>query len=142
MLGKPEWFQRRKYTGWGLTPAKWQGWAYIIVMVVPVFALNQFYSGPREIWLAAMGAWTLFFILDALDIMAKLKKDEREAAHEALAERNVAWFMVLVLAVGFAFEIASGAAKGMLTFNPFIAAALFGGLIIKAATNWHLERKD
>jgi len=27
MIGNPEWFQRRKYGGWGIFPKTWQGWA-------------------------------------------------------------------------------------------------------------------
>lgn len=29
MFAKTEWFQKRKYGGWGLTPRTWQGWAYV-----------------------------------------------------------------------------------------------------------------
>ncbi len=39
MLGKPEWFERRKYSGWGLTPKTWQGWAYIALMALPVLVM-------------------------------------------------------------------------------------------------------
>ncbi|HIH09068.1 MAG TPA: hypothetical protein HA254_00185 [Candidatus Diapherotrites archaeon] len=142
MLGKPDWFQSRKYTGWGLTPKTWQGWAYLAVMVVPVFAFNWLYRGPGEIRIAAIGIWALIFVLDTLDIMARLKKDERETMHEAIAERNAAWFMVLVLAIGIAYQAASSAVRGMFAVDPFIIAALFGAMIIKMATNICLERKN
>lgn len=33
MIAQKEWFGRRKYTGWGVTPKTWQGWVYIAVAV-------------------------------------------------------------------------------------------------------------
>lgn len=37
MLGNPKWFKRRKYSGWGLTPATWQGWVYLGTLICSVF---------------------------------------------------------------------------------------------------------
>ena len=41
MVGKPNWFKRRKYGGWGLTPATWQGWAYIAIFVAILFGTQN-----------------------------------------------------------------------------------------------------
>ena len=35
MIAKPEWFNQRKYSGWGVTPRSWQGWAYTLAIIVP-----------------------------------------------------------------------------------------------------------
>ena len=142
MIGKPEWFSRRKYTGWGFNPVTWQGWAYICLIALPPFAFNTLYNGPAEIRIGAMVVWAVIFIVDAIDIMAKLKKDEREEAHEAIAERNAAWVMVLVLAIGIAYQAASSIASGTLLVDPFILAAIALALIAKGATNIYLDRKD
>ena len=52
MIGKPSWFQRRKYGGWGLFPRVWQGWAYLVVAVglfllAPAAAFIVFGLGGR-----------------------------------------------------------------------------------------------
>ncbi|HIH09414.1 MAG TPA: hypothetical protein HA254_01975 [Candidatus Diapherotrites archaeon] len=142
MIGKAEWFHSRKYTGWGLSPKGWQGWAYPIAMALPPLAFSALYGGPAEIRMAVIGLWVVILALDTIDIMANLKKDEREAAHEAIAEGNVAWFMVVVLAIGVAFEVASSAVRGALSVDPFLLIALLGAVIVKAATNIFLERAN
>lgn len=35
MFGKPQWF-RPKAIGWGLTPIKWQGWAYTLLWAAAI----------------------------------------------------------------------------------------------------------
>ena len=142
MLGKPEWFMIRKISGWGLTPKTWQGWAYIVLMVVPVFALLLIFPEVNEITIAGLLIWGAIFVLDMLDIMAKLRKDEREQIHEAIAERNAAWFMVAILTAGIAFEIGTSTVKGVLEVNPFIVIALIGALVVKAGTNLYMERNN
>lgn len=81
------------------------------------------------------------FLADTLHIMARLKLDEREVLHEAIAERNAMWAMVFTLAMGLAFQISSGAVKHKVEFDPVIAAALIIALIVKSASNIYLERK-
>lgn len=41
MIGNPKWFNPRKYTGWGLTPNCWQGWAYIFGFLLPIAIINS-----------------------------------------------------------------------------------------------------
>ena len=142
MLGKAEWFGRRKYTGWGLTPKTWQGWAYMIVILGPFIVFHSIGNWSEEVKLGVTGVWIAFVVLDAIDMMMHLKKDERETIHEAIAERNAAWFMVAVLAIGLAYETITHALQNEFYVNPILAIALFGAVIIKAATNIYLERKD
>ena len=78
MIGKSEWFERRKYGGWGITPKTWQGYVYIIGFVV---SLSFFMALP--IWdlktrYIILGVWLLVFFADVIDIMRNMKKDERK----------------------------------------------------------------
>jgi hypothetical protein len=40
MLGNPKWFKRRKYSGWGLTPATWQGWMYFGILICSILFVS------------------------------------------------------------------------------------------------------
>ncbi len=142
MIGKPEWFQRRKYTGWGIVPKTWQGYVYLAVIIVPFIlfqALPYWSARTRTI---AMIVWAVIFGIDAIDIMIRMKRDERERMHEAIAERNALWFVIIVLAIGIAYDAASNAAQSIMDVNPFMAAAVIGALVIKIATNLYLEHKN
>lgn len=140
MIGKPEWFIRRKYTGWGLTPKTWQGWVYILAMMIPLIVFQALPDLDAEIRTGVTVVWIAVFALDAIDIMRRLKKDEREGMHEAFAERNAAWFMVVVLAAGLAYELGTNAEKGIFFVDPFIAFALFGAVVVKGFSIICLEK--
>jgi hypothetical protein len=141
MFGKPEWFTRRKYSGWGLTPKTWQGWAYILVIAAPIIAIPSasFLDGGLKV--AAMLAWSLIACIDLLDIMTKIKKDEREKHIEALAERNSAWAMVGIIAVGVGYQVSASAVSHTMAVDPFLIGALLAGAFAKGISNWHLEHK-
>jgi hypothetical protein len=142
MIGKPEWFARRKYGGWGLTPATWQGWVYIAAMILPLMVFQALPYWSAEVRFAVTGVWVIVLAVDVLDIMMRLKMDEREKAHEAIAERNAAWYMVIVLAAGLGYDLVVNALQQEVYVNPFIAAALFGAVLVKAATNIYLDKKN
>lgn len=140
MIGNPKWFQRRKYSGWGLTPATWQGWAYILVIILPVVIMNQIQVG-KNIQTFLLFSWIGIFCIDIIDIMIHLKKDEREQMHEALAERNASWTMIAILAFGVAYQSAQSIIDKSSAIDPFLIVVLIGGMIGKAATNWYLRNK-
>ena len=50
----------------------------------------------------------------------KIKKDEREIEHEALAERNASWFMVITLGAGIIYQTVLSITQGHLAIDPFI----------------------
>src|SRR4030042_3462308 len=102
MIGKSSWFNPRKYGGWGLTPNCWQGWAFLALVALPIIFVSNLHL-PGFWSTGLILAWSLFFAIDFVDIVLHLKKDEREILHEALAERNAMWFMILILAVGVAY---------------------------------------
>jgi hypothetical protein len=76
------------------------------------------------------------------DVMWKLKKDEREKIHEAIAERNAAWEMMFVLVIGLFIDLTYSALQQKIYADPFIIAALIVGVTIKSMTNYKLERED
>lgn len=141
MIGKSHWFKRRKYSGWGVVPATWQGWVYTAVMISPLVFLS--FVQVNEAVPAILIIWVIVFAIDMADIMIRLPQDERERQHEATAERNALWVILAVLATGIAFETAQTAVKGKdILVDPVIIIAILAGLIAKAATNWYLDRHN
>ena len=141
MIGKPEWFQRRKYGGWGISPKTWQGWVYVILVMVPFIIFQSLPFWSNETRLLITGLWIAFLLVDATQIMIALKMDEREHKIESIAERNAAWFMVTVLVIGIVYQIISSALRESLEVNWFMVVALFGGALVKTISNIVLERK-
>ena len=80
MFGKPEWF-RVKTVGWGLSPIRWQGWAYTAawaaVIAIPFLALlTQIRLLESVVWVAfgiGMLVWDVRKIRQSLT--PKLKDD-------------------------------------------------------------------
>ena len=74
--------------------------------------------------------------------MFRLKKDEREKLHEAVAERNALWGIMIILIIGVLYQIISSALNQRLEVDWFIIIALFIGLIIKTISNIYLDKKN
>lgn len=142
MLGKPAWFRRRKYGGWGVFPSTWQGWIYVAIALLPLFVIQQLTFWPSATRLAISLAWLGLVLVDVFDIMARLPRDERERLHEAVAERNALWAVVIILVAGYLYRAAISAASGQAYLDPLTLAALGGGVLVKAATNIYLDRRD
>lgn len=142
MIGKPEWFTRRKYGGWGLFPVAWQGWVYIVLFVAAMFG-TQYIPADQNVRVIALGIIGIILVVDTVDLMRRVQKDERDTLHEALAERNALWAVIFVLAAGVAYQAAQSAMRGdATTVDPVIIAALVIGLVVKATTNLYLDRKN
>jgi hypothetical protein len=142
IIAKPEWFGPRKYTGWGLSIKTWQGAAYITVMSLLLIALQLIPNLSTETRIIITGVWLAFLLIDLIDVMLHLKKDEREYIHEAVAERNAAWGMLIVISIGIFIELIYNALQQKIYVDPFLIAALIVGVIIKSITNYKLERED
>jgi len=142
MIGRPQWFKRRKYGGWGFYPACWQGWLYVAILFVSILLIQLIPADKGDLRLWVMVVWAIVFSADAIHIFLAMPKDEREVLHEAKAERNALWAIILVLCLGTAYEVASSAIKGAAAIDPVIIAALVAGLIAKAATNVYLDSKE
>ncbi|MFH0978055.1 MAG: hypothetical protein V1837_02005, partial [Candidatus Woesearchaeota archaeon] len=59
-----------------------------------------------------------------------------------IAERNSMWVMLVVLAIGVAYESARSVVLQKFTVDPVIIIALVIGLAVKAISNIYLDRKD
>ncbi len=143
MIGKPEWFKRRKYGGWGICPKTWQGWVYLAAVIVPFAVFNALPFWSEKTRMIVTLAWLAFLAIDISHIMIKMKKDEREKLHEAIAERNALWVMIAVIVIGIGYQTARASVlQNFTNVDWFLVAALFAAVIAKAITNVYLDRKD
>ena len=142
IIAKPEWFKKTKYRGWDADIKTWQGAVYVaaVIIVFLVLALNPFMDKMDKVVL--IGIWALFFLIDLVDVLWKLKKDEREKIHEAIADRNAAWVMMIVLSLGFFVELIYSALQKSLYVDPFLLIALIAGIIVKIITEYKLDKED
>lgn len=141
MIGKPGWFIRRKYTGWGLTPVTWQGWIYIAA-AVGLFVIIQELLNEPLLRVAATALLAIVFLADFLHIMASMKLDEREIKIEAIAERNASWTMVTTLALELVYLTATNLNVADHDIVWLLIAPLFTGLSAKALSNMYLQNKE
>jgi len=142
IIAKPEWFTIRKYTGWGVGIRTWQGAVYIAGMCITLPILLLLFSWSTEAMIIVTGIWASFLLVDMVDVMWKMKKDEREVMHEAIAERNAAWGMMLVLVIGLLVELLYYSLQQKIYFDPVIVIALAVGVIVKSVTNYKLDREN
>ncbi len=68
--------------------------------------------------------------------------DEREKKHEAIAERNALWGIILVITMGILYDVATSSVNQKISIHPFLIIALIVGIIIKAISNIYLNKKD
>lgn len=141
MLAKSGWFQKRKYTGWGVNPRTWQGWAYVagFIFVVTTIQSLSFLSVVTKNILSAV--LISFFLVDTMQVMAAFGSDELEQKNESIAERNAAWAMVVILAIGIIYQVISSEAKNINQVDPFLLAVLIAGFVVKAISYLILEKK-
>ena len=148
-LIKSEWFKRRKYGGWGITPTAWQWWVVVAAIIAPVVALSPQVAASVKsgVFVTAatmsLAAYMLFLAAFELALMINIKVDERELLHEAVAERNGFWVMAMTLTVGIAAEaISPDWLHGVFPINIFILAAFALSFIAKVATSHYLDRTN
>lgn len=139
MIAKADWFNRRKYTGWGLSPKTWQGWVYILGFVGVVAGIENM---PIEaMWKVRITLLLVVCLLvDVFMAMAKVKLDEREQVVEALAERNASWTMVSTIAVTLIGSILLGQNVVNEYFTFILALPLITGVVAKGLTHYLLNR--
>ena len=142
MFGKPQWFKRRKYGGWGLMPATWQGWVYAVIAVAPLVLVQYATFLPGAVRPVVMAAWAVLIAVDIIHIMTKVAVDERERLHEAVAERNALWAIIAILCAGVGYQAATSAVLGSFSVDPVILIAIFGAVVVKAGTNIYLDARD
>ncbi len=141
LIAQTNWFKRRKYGGWGLVPKTWQGWLYFII-VLSIFIIFQalpFWNNITRTIITIF--WLSFLFVDLVPLMISVKKDELEYKIEAIAERNAAWAMSLMLVFGILYESILASMQGEVYINWIVATALVGGAAVKSITNFYLEKK-
>lgn len=142
MIARKEWFGRRKYTGWGVTPRTWQGWFYIVVAVSLLMWAQSAFPGDEKIKSIIALVWLVLLMIDIIPLMFKIKKDEREVQVEAISERNAAWTMVLVLSIWVIYDAVHATLnQSIAEINWFVLGALLGGALVKSITNYILEKE-
>ena len=141
MIAKNDWFKRRKYCGWGVSPKSLKGWLYIfsVIGVLLLFHIFPYWSIKFRIYITIL--WLIFLFLDIFPVMISLKKDELEMKIEAISERNAAWFMSSILVIAIIHEVIMSAFREDFSINLFIIIALFGGAIVKTISNIVLEKR-
>lgn len=143
---KPEWFRRRKYSGWGLTPVTWQGWAFVVVLVAPLVLIAQNMTSDLSITrlpFILFAVYIALIVMVVFYIMTKIKMDEREKAHEAISDRNALWVMLFVLIMGILSETVSPQiVHSLFPINPFPVASILGAWLAKVATAIYLDKTD
>ena len=61
----------------------------------------------------------------------------------AISERNALWAILVVLTAGIGYQIAAGIVVNEITrVDPVILLALIVGTIVKAASNFYLDKKN
>lgn len=142
MIGKQEWFRKRKFFGFGLYPKTKEGWIYTFSFIFLAIII-QFLPFSNIVKFILTSTLILIVLIDVIHIMSTMKKDEREMKHEAIANRNALLVILLVLIVGLIYQTANSALKGFTTeIDYFLIAALLAGVVINSFTNIYLNKKD
>jgi hypothetical protein len=143
---KPEWFRRRKYSGWGLTPVTWQGWVFVIILVAPLILIAPNMANDSNIIGAPFimfVAYISFIVSVVFYIMTKIEIDEREKSHEAISDRNALWTMLFVIIIGILAETVSPTiVHRSLSVNPFLVASILFAWLAKVGTTIYLDNTD
>ncbi len=141
LLAKKEWFQRRKYGWWWVTPRKLEWWIYIFAMIwiLTLLQVFEFWTDLQRIYITLW--WLMLLAIDIIPIMFTLEKDEREHKIEAISERNAAWMMSFVLTIWIVYETILSWLNGEVEVNIFLIIALISWVIIKSISNYILEKK-
>ncbi len=142
MIGKPEWFSRRKYSGWGVVPKTREGWIYILFMLAPFLVFQMLPFWTDEFRIGVTLGWLILLVIDVFDIMINLNLDEREKKHESIAERNAAWVMVMVLVLGLLYQAIYSALNQTFVVDIFLIWTLLAGVAAKCITNIILARRN
>lgn len=140
MIAKVQWFARRKYSGWGLTPKSWQGIAYIMA-IAAIFAAIQNSPLQETIKIALSGIWLVFILVDTLQVMTKIKMDELEQRIEAISERNASWTMVATIIMSLLYISTLGKDLKGLDLAPVLVLPVLTGAIAKGVTGFILDRR-
>jgi len=141
MLGRPEWFTRRKYGGWGIRPTTWQGYLYIAFLILPFVFFQAVPSVNQDLRVQVTIVWLTILVTDVGRIMMNLPLSSKERQIEAFSERNALWAVIAVLIFGVLFQLLTSVLNQSMKVDWFIVGALGVGALVKSISNFILERK-
>lgn len=143
---KPEWFRRRKYSGWGITPITWQGWLTVIILVSPIAFFSSRLKGADPLLGISLVLFILYFIalmFFIFALMSRIKTDERNRSHEAIADRNALWALVFTIAIGLVAEgVSPSWVHGLAAVNPFLVGGIILAWLVKVISMYWLDKHD
>ncbi len=78
MIGRPDWFAKKKYTGWGIRPKTWQGWVYILVAILVIIFIyyQPWWDWSLQVRRTVTLIWAGLFIADVLHIFFLISKQK------------------------------------------------------------------
>ena len=142
MLANVKWFKKRKYGGWGITPVTWQGWVYVISIVLIILLANLLcilFQAANLIKILINLVIILLITIDMTTILMKIELDEREQMHESISERNAAWVMVFITVIGISYQSINSILHNSLNIDFFLIFVLIGGILAKAITYYKFK---
>lgn len=142
MIGNAKWFCPRKF-GWGLGIRTKEGIFYMAA-VAALAALVSVLPISAEFKWIGVAVIVLVVLVDVLHIMTQVysKLDEREQAHEAMAERNSSFVAVVCLVGYIGYLSLSGADYASYAEKLYLPVAILLAMsVAKGATLLYLERK-
>jgi hypothetical protein len=93
MFGNPNWF-RPKTMGWGLTPIRWQGWAYALTWIgvigLPFVSMLWWEMAPQAlVWLGVMTGGLIYDVRDIRRQMQQVSFQANGPAAPIAADKDV-----------------------------------------------------
>jgi hypothetical protein len=140
MIAQTSWFNRRKYTGWGLSPKTWQGFLYVGIIMVVAILIQSLPLGD-SLKMGMTMVWVALISIDVLQVMASIKLDEREQKIEAIAERNASWTMVTALVMVLLYVTTIGSNLKGIELMPGLIFPLIAGVAVKGLSSFILDRR-
>jgi hypothetical protein len=140
MIAQTSWFNRRKYTGWGLTPKTWQGFLYVGIIVIVEILIQSLPLGDG-LKMGLTIVWVALISIDVLHVMASIKMDEREQKIEAITERNASWAMVSALVIVLLYVTTIGSNLKGTELMPVLIFPLIAGVTVKGLSNYILDKR-
>jgi hypothetical protein len=140
MIAQTSWFNRRKYTGWGLSPKTWQGFLYVGIIVVVAIIIQRLPLGD-SLKMGLTMIWIGLISIDVLQVMVSIRLDEREQKIEAIAERNASWAMVTALVFVLLYVTNIGSNLKGAELIPMLIFPLIAGVTVKGLSSYILDRR-
>jgi hypothetical protein len=141
MITNPKWFELQD-TGW-VKPKTWQAWVYIagiLLFQILIYTIEL----PSFSWTTRIIFDCVLFLvvcIDILQVKSKINNDERDFIHEAIAQRNSSWFMLVTIIIALNYQLISSLIDGKFSYDPWLVIALSGACLVRLISQWYLKDK-